>query len=234
VKPLENKKHKMLKKIEISEINEAQTPPPGAGGPLIKVCGMLHPVNIQSLVALNPDFIGFIFYKKSKRYAGDTLDVNTLNQIPKTINKVGIFVNETEETILNTINKYNLDYAQLHGDETPEFCNNLKNKGIKIIKAISITENFDFKTINIYNDTIDYFLFDTATPQKGGSGKTFSWQILNNYQGPTPFFLAGGIDENNIETAKSIQNKYLYALDLNSKFEIEPGLKDIEKLKIIL
>jgi phosphoribosylanthranilate isomerase len=200
----------------------------------IKICGMRDSNNIQSLTALNPDYLGFIFYKPSKRYAGNTLDIGILNKIPKSTKKVGVFVNETAETIINLINKYKLDYAQLHGDETPDFCQNLKNKGIKTIKAISINKNFDFKTIHIYKGTIDYFLFDTATPQKGGSGKTFDWQILDNYHGPIPFFLAGGIDEHNIVTAKNIKNKYLYALDLNSKFEIEPGLKDIEKFKRIM
>lgn len=200
----------------------------------VKVCGMLHSANIQELGDMKPDFMGFIFYEKSKRYVGEVLDINVLNNLPKTIKKVGVFVDETEENILNIVEKYNLDYAQLHGDESAQFCKNLKGKGVKLIKAFSVDEAFDFETTKNYKKVADLFLFDTKTPEKGGSGKTFDWQILEKYQGPTPFLLAGGIDENNFEKAIKIENKYLFGLDLNSKFEIEPGLKDIQKLKKVL
>lgn len=200
----------------------------------VKVCGMLHSANIQELADLKPDFMGFIFYEKSKRYIGEVLDINVLNNLPKTIKKVGVFVCETEENILKIIEKYNLDYAQLHGDESAQFCKNIKEKGVKIIKAFSVDETFDFKTTSVYQNIADLFLFDTKTPEKGGSGKTFDWQILEKYQGPTPFLLAGGIDENNFKNAQEIENNYLLGLDLNSKFEIEPGLKDIQKLKKVL
>lgn len=226
-----------------SENNKLQpnTPPLGrsdksAGGPElnIKVCGMIHTKNIQELANLKLDFIGFIFYKKSKRYSGDELDSEILNNLPKTIKKVGVFVNETEQNILQIAKKYNLDYLQLHGEETPEFCRNLQEKGLKIIKAFSVDESFDFDTTNSYNFVADFFLFDTKTIEKGGSGQTFDWQILKKYIGNTPFLLAGGIDEYNFEKAKDIKHPMLFGLDLNSKFEIEHGLKDIEKLRKVL
>ncbi len=207
-------------------------PPPGVRG-LVKVCGMRNSQNIQSLIALKPDFIGFIFYEKSKRYVGNLLDINQLNQIPEGIKKVGVFVNETEENVLNISKKYNLDYAQLHGEESSEFCKNLKEKGIKIIKAFSVDESFDFNTTKNYENCADFFLFDTKTPEKGGSGITFDWQVLEKYTGNIPFLLAGGIDENNFEKAINIIHKQIVGLDLNSKFEIEPGLKDIEKIEKI-
>jgi phosphoribosylanthranilate isomerase len=200
----------------------------------IKVCGMRTLSNIQGLLALKPNFIGFIFYEKSKRYVGESLNQEFINSIPHTIKKVGVFVNESEEKLIEIVNKYKLDYAQLHGDESKQYCQNLKNNGVKIIKAISIDTDVDFETIHIYNETVDYFLFDTKTHEKGGSGKTFDWTILDKYKGPIPFLLAGGINENNFKEALSLQNKYLYGLDLNSKFEIEPGLKDLEKLKKVM
>ena len=123
---------------------------------------------------------------------------------------------------------------QLHGEESPDFCKNLKENGIKVIKAFSVDESFDFEATKQYETIADLFLFDTKTAEKGGSGKTFDWQILEKYHGPKPFLLAGGIDENNFEKAKNIKHKYLFGLDINSKFEIEPGLKNIEKLKKIL
>ncbi len=214
-------------------------PPLGVGGlsgnkGLIKVCGMLHSQNIQELALLKPDFIGFIFYEKSKRYVGSQLDINTLNTLPKTIKKVGVFVDESEQIIIEIVEKYHLDYVQLHGEESPDFCKNLKENGIKVIKAFSVDESFDFEATKQYETIADLFLFDTKTAEKGGSGKTFDWQILEKYHGPKPFLLAGGIDENNFEKAKNIKHKYLFGLDINSKFDIEPGLKNIEKLKKIL
>ncbi len=207
----------------------------GARGEVkIKVCGMRDSANIQDLAVLKPNFMGFIFYEKSKRYAANHLDINILNQIPAIIKKVGVFVNESEENILIIVEKYKLNYVQLHGEESVEFCKNLRLNNIKIIKAFSVDEQFDFEEVKPYVSLADYFLFDTKTPLKGGSGQTFDWSVLEKYHGPTPFLLAGGIDETNFEDALALKNKFLIGLDLNSKFEIEPGLKDIEKLKSTL
>jgi phosphoribosylanthranilate isomerase len=199
----------------------------------IKVCGMRHAENIQNLVKLKLNYIGFIFYRKSKRFARN-LNPSVLSQIPPHIYKVGVFVDEAVDIVIQTANKYQLQYVQLHGAESPEYCQQLYNNKIKIIKAVSITPHFDFGTILQYQAIVQFFLFDTASPHKGGSGHTFNWSILENYQGKTPFFLAGGIDEQNFAIAKNIKHPQLFGLDLNSCFELEPGLKNIELLKKIL
>lgn len=219
---------------EIFQETSNLPPPQGVGGLLIKVCGMRDSQNIQSLIDLKPDFIGFIFYRKSKRYVGNELDISLLNKMPVNIKKVAVFVDEELEKVVEIMQKYNFGYSQLHGEESVGFCKSLKEKNIKIIKAFSVDENFDFETTNAYEVVADLFLFDTKTAEKGGSGQTFDWAILEKYNGETPFLLAGGIDENNFEIAKNIKHKSLLGLDINSKFEIEPGLKDIKKLKKVL
>jgi phosphoribosylanthranilate isomerase len=203
-------------------------------GLFIKVCGMRESQNVKDLANLNPDFIGFIFYEKSKRYVGNSLDINILNQLPANIKKVAVFVDEKLEQVVEIMQKYDFDYAQLHGNELVDFCEKLKEKNIKIIKAFSVDEYFDFEITNVYEKVADLFLFDTKTPEKGGSGQSFDWTILEKYSGETPFLLAGGIDESNFEIAKNIKHKSLFGLDINSKFELEPGLKDIEKLKKVI
>ena len=194
---------------------------------------MRNPQNINDLVALNPDYIGFIFYEKSPRYV-ETRHATSLQRMPKHIKKVGVFVNETTEKILETVENYDLDVVQLHGSESPEFCKNLKQKlqNVSITKAINIENVKDIQKTNMYNhDCCDYFLFDTKTHLPGGSGTQFDWWTLNWYNGDIPFFLAGGISENDAKKIQSVHHAQFYGIDINSKFELEPGLKDIEKVK---
>ena len=194
---------------------------------------MKHPQNINDLTALNPDFIGFIFYEKSPRYV-ETWHAASL---PKHIKKVGVFVNETAEKILKTVQQYGLDVIQLHGAETPEFCKSLKQKiqDIKITKAINIENVLDIEKTKMYDsDCCDYFLFDTKTHLHGGSGQKFEWWMLDWYDGDIPFFLSGGISIDDAGKIKNIHHDLLYGIDINSKFEIEPGLKDIEKVKNLI
>jgi phosphoribosylanthranilate isomerase len=195
----------------------------------IKVCGLRDPGNIKAIAALEPDYMGFIFYGSSPRYVHE-LQVDALESIPHTINKTAVFVNESAETINDLIDKYNFDFIQLHGDESPEFCNSLRDKAI-VIKAFGVNNDFDFKQLNKYKNKVDLFLFDTKTESYGGSGKTFDWGILDNYELEIPFFLSGGISPENIEEVKYITHPQFYGVDLNSKFEITPGLKDLEKLE---
>ena len=198
----------------------------------IKVCGMKNPQNINDLTALNPDFIGFIFYEKSPRFCANKL--KNLDFIPKNIKKVGVFVNETAEKISETVQQYDLDVIQLHGAETPEFCKSLKQKlqDVKITKAINIENVLDVEKTKMYDsDCCDYFLFDTKTHLHGGSGIKFDWWTLNWYDGDIPFFLSGGISIDDAAKIKEIYHDLLHGIDINSKFEIEPGLKDIEKVK---
>jgi phosphoribosylanthranilate isomerase len=203
----------------------------GLGGCGIKICGMKYPDNILEVGSLLPDYMGFIFWPKSARYFdGDMPD------LPKSIKKVGVFVNENISIIETKIAKYNLQAIQLHGQESVEFCSELKAKSgaeIEIIKVFSADENFDFSVLKPYESVCDYFLFDTKGKLPGGNGIAFDWRILEKYPSTKPFFLSGGIGIEEIKNIKeiSITNLPLYAIDINSKFEIEPGLKDIKRLK---
>ncbi|MGB1370528.1 MAG: phosphoribosylanthranilate isomerase [Flavobacteriaceae bacterium] len=196
----------------------------------LKVCGMKYQDNILKVSALKPDYIGFIFYEKSPRFVSESI-----SEIPKNIKKVGVFVNASIDTITNTINKFGLNVVQLHGDETTEFCKKIRTKNIEIIKVFSVKNNFNFKKLKPFEDHVDYFLFDTKGPNPGGNGYCFDWSILKNYDSKTPYFLSGGIGLEEIETLNEFKNsvaaKQCYAIDVNSKFEIKPALKDSIKLK---
>jgi phosphoribosylanthranilate isomerase len=198
----------------------------------IKVCGMRERRNILDLAELYPDFMGFIFYEKSSRFAANNLNLETLKLLPKTIQKTGVFVNESSEKVIEIWKKYDLDFVQLHGNENAEFCKNLKNEGIKIIKVFSVDNTFDFSETESYHDVANYFLFDTkAEGRYGGHGKTFDWSILDSYHGETSFLLAGGISLENLGDLDKIKNKSFMGIDVNSKFEISPANKDIEALE---
>jgi phosphoribosylanthranilate isomerase len=192
----------------------------------IKVCGMRDPMNIEAVAALRPDYMGFIFYPKSPRYIGET----EKNLVPENVIKTGVFVNESAEKINELIDRYNFDAIQLHGNESPEFCELFMDK-LTVIKAFGIDKDFDFAQLEPYEVSIDYFLFDTKTDKHGGSGQSFDWSLLDQYQMDIPFFLSGGLSLENLEEVKAIKHPQFYGVDLNSKFEIEPGLKDIDKLK---
>lgn len=196
----------------------------------LKVCGMRDAENIKALVELKPDFIGFIFYDKSPRFAGNQLDVELIQSIPREIRKVGVFVNATVDYILQNVKKYNLQYVQLHGNETPDFCKSLRLKGVNIIKAFRLDESFIFSQLNNYKPHVDFFLFDAKGEGYGGNGVTFDWTILKKYDNQKPYFLAGGISLDNLDELADITPKP-YAFDVNSKFEVSPGVKDIEKIE---
>lgn len=196
----------------------------------IKVCGMKYAANINAVAALNPDFLGFIFYPKSKRFVGLDFDKSDLSSLNPSIHKVAVFVNAYLNEVTEFSNIYGIKFVQLHGNETPEFCADLRKNNFKVIKAFGVDEEFDFSTLEAYQDSVDYFLFDTKTPEHGGSGKAFNWQVLDNYQLAIPFFLSGGLSLANISEVQSIQHPQLFAVDLNSKFEEEPGVKNTELL----
>ena len=195
----------------------------------IKICGLKYRDNIEAVTALKPDYVGFICYAPSPRFAAE-LDVETLVSLPKTMAKTAVFVNETAETIHQLIDKYHFDAIQLHGNEDPEFCAEFKGK-VTVFKAFGVDQDFDFARLNQYVSSVDFFLFDTKTDKQGGSGKSFDWSLLDKYKLDIPFFLSGELSLDNLEEVKSIKHPQFYGIDLNSRFEIEPGLKDIEKLK---
>ena len=196
----------------------------------LKVCGMKYQDNIQAVANLEPDYIGFIFHESSKR--------NIENRIPvfsNSIKKVGVFVDEKIEFISNKVDTHGLNVVQLHGYESPETCRILKTAGIEVIKVFSVKDVFDFSVLDAYEEVCDFFLFDAKGKLPGGNGYGFNWDVLIDYPSTKPFFLSGGIGLDETEKIKKFKksgvSKYCYALDVNSKFEIEPGLKNIETLK---
>jgi phosphoribosylanthranilate isomerase len=194
---------------------------------------MKYADNIRAVAALLPDYMGFIFYDKSKRYVGEELDENQLHQLPTSIKKIGVFVNSVEKYILEKVNRYGLYGVQLHGEESPELCAALKEKNILVIKVFLVDEHFNFATLQAYSHCTDYILFDTKSEQYGGTGTAFDWELLNQYDSEKPFFISGGIDLESIDKIKKITHLPIHAIDVNSKFEVSPGMKDIEKLKAL-
>ena len=197
----------------------------------LKVCGLTKINQIQELISLNTNFLGFIFYEKSPRFVLNHLSLEGISAINHQ-KKVGVFVNETIEKIVEISEKANLNFIQLHGDEDEEFILSLSqrlSKDVKIIKVFRVGETFNFQ-FSIFNSLVDYFLFDTDSKAFGGTGKTFDWQILNEIEIPIPYYLSGGISLENIHQLSTINQQPL-ALDINSKFETEPGIKNLEKIK---
>lgn len=203
----------------------------------LKVCGMKLPENIEQVAALQPDYLGFIFYEGSPRNF-DT----TIPEIPSAIKKTGVFVDATLEFVLEKVRKHHFKAVQLHGDESAEYCRQLRQNfpdaDIEIIKVFSVKEHFDFDLLKDFEGIVDYFLFDTKGKNKGGNGYAFNWEILKNYPSPTPFFLSGGIgpedltkiEEFRLHLEDSGKAKLFYAVDVNSKFESGPGLKDVKEV----
>lgn len=194
----------------------------------LKICGMKFSKNILEISQLKPDFLGFIFYNKSPRnFEGEIPD------LPKEIKKVGVFVNASSEEILQKVKQHNLDFIQLHGNESPEFCSEIQTE-IPVIKAFSIDEDFDFGTLNDYQNSCDYFLFDTKGKNHGGNGITFDWSLLDNYKLDKKYFLSGGISSENapklLEFLKTKSAENCFAIDINSQFEKQPGLKNTAKI----
>lgn len=200
----------------------------------LKICGMNH--NIAEVAKLQPDLLGFIFWEPSKRFFDGTIPI-----LPETICKVGVFVDSNTNIILDRTREFALNAIQLHGNESPEFCANLKvqfekqNSKIDIIKVFSIKDSFDFSQLGPYEKSADFFLFDTKGKLPGGNGYQFNWEVLKGYPSKKPYFLSGGIGPEELDSVLEFlqkeESKYCYAIDVNSKFEKSPGLKDIDKLK---
>jgi len=196
----------------------------------LKVCGMNK--NTVQVAFLKPDYLGFIFWKPSKRFFDGKIP-----PIPHSVKRVGVFVDASIEEISRKAKTHGLLLIQLHGKETPSFCDELKKMipQIKIIKVFSMKDDFDFTQLRHFEDVCDFYLFDTKGKLPGGNGYTFNWEVLKDYPSTKPYFLSGGIGPDEMDSIRDFLKKpysnYCHALDVNSKFEIEPGLKDIEKLK---
>lgn len=201
----------------------------------LKICGMRDELNIHEIAQLRPNYMGFIFYKNSKRYVGLNFSKTNLIELSTDINKVGVFVNEEIDEILSIQSKYSLDYLQLHGDESPQVCEQLYLLNKKVIKAFAVGKSFDFSVLTAYKPFVNYFLFDTKGKEYGGNGISFDWNLLKNYDGEIPLFLSGGIGLEEIELLNQLDYKKIniQVIDVNSKIEIEPGIKDINKAKLL-
>jgi phosphoribosylanthranilate isomerase len=197
----------------------------------IKVCGMRDKANIETLVQLPIDYIGFIFYPQSPRFVGERIEPSAISIIPKSIKKVGVFVNATIHEVLCKAEENALDCLQLHGSETPDYCNALKEKGFIVIKAFKAEPELLTCETAEYRYACDYLLFDTPTSKHGGSGIKFNWDILKQQKLSLPFFLSGGIAPGDEDAVNTLDVKGLYAIDINSRFETEPGLKNIDSIK---
>ena len=216
---------------------------------IIKVCGMRDGENIREVSALGVDWIGLIFWEKSPRnvtmiptHAGIMPDRSSLNPSPVTCHyhkRVGVFVDEMAQNIITRVVNFQLDLVQLHGHETPTLIRNLRRtladiRPVKVIKAISVSSRDDIAAYKDYAECVDYFLFDTKCPSVGGSGQQFDWSVLEAYDGEVPFLLSGGIGPDDAERVRNFHHSKCVGIDLNSRFETEPGLKDITKLKQFL
>lgn len=184
----------------------------------VKVCGMKDETQINAL-SEHADYIGFIFYEKSPRFVEGLLP-NTNN-----VERVGVFVNEDLDKVIATVKFQGLTIVQLHGHEVPAYCAEIQ-KHCEVIKAFGIDEHFDFSELNSYERVVSHFLFDTKTPEHGGSGKQYNWDILKKYTGETDFFLSGGINPDSLEEIKAFHHPKLIGIDLNSGFEINPANKN--------
>lgn len=190
----------------------------------------MKPANIDEVLSLNPQYIGFIFYPSSSRFVGE-LDQEYIKSL-KNVKKTAVFVNATVDAIVEVVKKYQFDAIQLHGNESAAFCQDLKERtGLEIIKAFGIDSEFDFNQLEAYLLNVDYFLFDTKTSIYGGSGNVFNWDVLKKYSYDKPYFLSGGIGPDNFSDAYTFKDERLYAVDLNSRFESAPGIKNLLLLK---
>ena len=197
---------------------------------LVKVCGMREPDNVKQVAQLGVDMMGFIFYPKSPRYASQVV---ARSDADRNVCRVGVFVNDSVSTMLDKIHSFSLNAVQMHGNESRQLCEQLREArgDMKIIKAISVSAAGDIQKYKEYVGAVDYFLFDTKCKTVGGSGRQFDWQVLEQYDGEVPFLLSGGIGPEDASRLHAFHHPKCIGIDLNSRFEIEPGVKDVEKLK---
>ena len=191
---------------------------------IIKVCGMREADNIREVETLGIDMMGFIFWPKSSRFASQRPDY-----LPKNVKRVGVFVDEDPEQVKRLADDYDLDYIQLHGQESPSYIFQLG--GLHIIKVFNISTAEDLLQAQPYEGIVDYFLFDAKGKSVGGNGEKFNWDVLSAYNGSTPFLLSGGIGPDDATNVKAFHHPKCIGIDLNSRFELSPGLKDVAKLK---
>lgn len=190
---------------------------------IIKVCGMTEGKNIRQVETAGAEWMGFVFYPPSPRYARHIPDY-----LPERARRVGVFVDASTESIMETVRQWGLHLVQLHGQEMPAQCLEIRKKGTKVIKAFSVRNRETLETLSEYGETCDFFLFDTPCESHGGSGRRFDWTLLNAYQGHTPFLLGGGLNPESVGPLTRLSHPQWAGIDLNSGFELSPGIKDAE------
>jgi phosphoribosylanthranilate isomerase len=199
----------------------------------IKVCGNSDLGQLEELNNLEVDYAGLIFYEQSPRYVLKKMKGKEVKHLDLSMEKAGVFVNASEDEIMKQIDDFGLDIVQLHGDETASFCNRISDQ-VKVIKAFRIADldtNIDW-LVKEYDEACDYYLFDKGSAGLyGGTGKKFDWSLLEKSVIGKPFFLSGGIDINDVKALKNFKHSFFYGVDINSKFEKEPGIKDMELVK---
>jgi phosphoribosylanthranilate isomerase len=211
----------------------------------VKVCGLRDPENIIEVLDLGVDYVGFIFHNRSKRFVGKTTLSKWLQENAdrfKDTKKVGVFVNAEVDYILNMVHDYQLDFVQLHGNESPGYCRELKLlwsvstlRKATLAKAFSIDADFNFETTDAFADSCPLFIFDTGgQTDHGGTGVKWDWSMLSEYKGLTPFLLSGGIGPKDAAKVAQIDHPQFAGVDLNSRFEVKPGVKDVDALKRFL
>jgi phosphoribosylanthranilate isomerase len=192
----------------------------------LKICGMRDLNNIREIAILCPDYMGFIFYPRSPRYVGEDF---ICPDLPFYIRRSGVFVNESIEKVLHIASRNRLEMIQLHGTESPEYCRQIREKGFKVTKVFLVDEVFSIETVHAWASSVDFFLFDTRSDNHGGSGKRFDWSVLQQYTAEVPFFIAGGLNHDNLRDVLDITSPWFRGVDVNSGIEIEPGIKDFHK-----
>jgi len=197
----------------------------------VKVCGLNDPSNVKAISECGADFIGFIFYPGSKRFVGVYPDKMLFKNVPEGIKKTGVFVNEESKKILESAKYAELDIIQLHGNESVNYCKLIKASGLSVIKTFGVGADFNPGITDRYSDACDYFLFDTKNEYHGGSGIKFNRSLIGKYGFKKPFFLSGGIGPEDSGIASAIGNRQFFAVDVNSRFEITPGVKDAVRVK---
>jgi phosphoribosylanthranilate isomerase len=194
----------------------------------LKICGMLIPENIHEVASVMPDYMGFIFYRDSPRYVTEEF---IMPQLPSTIKKVGVFVNESVSSVLEKCEKHTIKFIQLHGNESVDECAFFKSQGLKVIKAFFVHDEFDFSSVKPFESMVDYVLFDTKGKYAGGNNLTFNWKLLSKYNQCVPFFLSGGLSLERIQDLHVLSGMNIHALDFNSGVEVSPGLKSVSKIR---
>jgi phosphoribosylanthranilate isomerase len=197
----------------------------------VKVCGLTNPDNAKEVAEAGADFTGFIFHPSSKRYVGMDPNPDLFRNIPGHVKKVGVFVNEVRSKVIDAVIRHRLNLVQLHGSESADYCHAIRTAGVPVIKAFGIGEDFSFDILKDFKSACDFFLFDTQTVLYGGSGVKFRWERLKEYDMDVPFFIGGGIGPQDAVKVRAIDHPALYATDINSRFEVSPGVKDVHLVR---